>query len=406
MLKKSTQIAKNLSEENSRTIDIFEQTMKSDTIHNNIILNSLQLSDLSLSSENSGNISAMIAGNKSLRINNGDVVFENGNIRLKTKNLRADRRAGTLALDSFQFSPAVDRETFIGRLIYRKGYVQLKSGPIKMYDFDFDQLLNDTILHVHRIEISNFNFLNYVDKRLDFEPGVEKPMLTQMLEKIKIKMSVDSVFLKNSGIVHQEYNDRTLQEGQVNFTKLKGRITGIRNYGYSVNDSLCFNVYAKMLDTCEIRVNYQQSYTDSLSSFHLKAIVSATDLKALNPLLKTFASAELKSGYLDTIRMSVIGRKYVAFGIMKMYYRDLNVEYLNKGEEDNQNLKTRIISFIANSIVRKNNRFGTGEVYAERDMRKGFVNYWVKIFISGVLTNTGVRSDKKQEKKYEKSIKK
>ena len=52
------------------------------------------------------------------------------------------------------------------------------------------------------------------------------------------------------------------------------------------------------------------------------------------------------------------------------------------------------------------NQRGAGEVYAERDPEKGFVNYWVKIVIGGVFTNTGVRTNIKQERKYQKGIKK
>ena len=99
------------------------------------------------------------------------------------------------------------------------------------------------------------------------------------------------------------------------------------------------------------------------------------------------------------------GRKHVAYGVMKMYYHDLNVQYLDNGSELHQSLKAKSISFVANRLVRKNNRKGTGDVYAERDPEKGFVNYWVKIFIGGVLTNTGVRTDHKQERKYDHMIK-
>jgi hypothetical protein len=57
-------------------------------------------------------------------------------------------------------------------------------------------------------------------------------------------------------------------------------------------------------------------------------------------------------------------------------------------------------------MVRTKNQSGKGEVFAERDPEKGFVNYWLKIVIGGVFTNTGVRTDQKQEKKYNRSIKK
>lgn len=132
--------------------------------------------------------------------------------------------------------------------------------------------------------------------------------------------------------------------------------------------------------------------------------MNSFNLTALNPILIPFASAELTSGNLDTIRMSVIGRKHVAFGEMKMYYYDLNAQYLNKGDSTKGNVVTKSLSFFANRIVHTKNQRGVGKVYAERDPEKGFVNYWVKIVIGGVFTNTGVRSNKKQERKYEKGL--
>jgi hypothetical protein len=159
------------------------------------------------------------------------------------------------------------------------------------------------------------------------------------------------------------------------------------------------------MDATYLRLGFEQSYADTLAGFHLKVIASSFDLRKLNPLLEPFVSAEVKTGYLDTLRMSVTGRKYVAYGLMKMHYHGLNVQYLDKGNEEQQSLKAKTISFFANRIVNKNNRWGTGHVYAERDPEKGFVNYWVKILVGGVLTNTGVRTNKKQDKKYEKGLK-
>ena len=65
------------------------------------------------------------------------------------------------------------------------------------------------------------------------------------------------------------------------------------------------------------------------------------------------------------------------------------------------------ISCLANSLVLKhNNQKGFGQVYAERMRDKSLFNYWLKILISGAISNTGVKTNKKLEKKYHQSIKK
>ncbi|MEI8048727.1 MAG: hypothetical protein WCI92_15200 [Bacteroidota bacterium] len=159
------------------------------------------------------------------------------------------------------------------------------------------------------------------------------------------------------------------------------------------------------MDATDLNVNYTQSYADRLSGFHLDVTGSSFDLTTLNPRLESFASVEAKSGFLDTLSMSVTGRKHSAYGEMDMYYHGLKVEYLVKGDTTHQTLKAETISFFANRIVHKKHQKGISDVYAKRDPEKGFVNYWVKIFLGGVLTDTGVRTDSKQERRYKNSIK-
>lgn len=99
-----------------------------------------------------------------------------------------------------------------------------------------------------------------------------------------------------------EFNNKTQQYGKIRLSKVKGALANIRTYNPKPDDSLRFNLYARLIDTADIRVKYKQSYTDSLSGFNIKLIVNSLNLTALNPMLRPFASAELKSGNLDTIR--------------------------------------------------------------------------------------------------------
>jgi hypothetical protein len=47
----------------------------------------------------------------------------------------------------------------------------------------------------------------------------------------------------------------------------------------------------------------------------------------------------------------------------------------------------------------------TGTVFTERIRQKSFVNYWVQIILSGAMTNTRIRKNSKQEKRYQKALK-
>ena len=380
-------------------------TLENDSVKQTIELSSMNLENLHMNDSSLGDPQEFIRKNNRFRISNGYIKLANAKTNFKLSNLAFNKATNSLAMDSMLFYPVLERDTFMKTQDFQTVHLRLHTGKISVKDIDFDTLLKDTVVSSKKIIINDVHLLAYKDKRLPFPHGIYKPMLTDLLLNIKPKIIVDSVLVKNGLIEYEEFNDKTRQFGQIKLSGIKGAIGGVRTFDPLPGDSLKFNIYARLLDTAAIRLKYKQSYTDSLSGFNLKLIVSPFNLAALNPILLPFASAELKSGYLDTIRMSVIGRKYVAYGVMKMYYSDLNAQLVKQGDSINKNFVTKSASFFANRIVHTKNQRGIGHVYAERDSEKGFVNYWVKIVIGGVLTNTGVRTNKKQERKYEKGLK-
>jgi hypothetical protein len=91
---------------------------------------------------------------------------------------------------------------------------------------------------------------------------------------------------------------------------------------------------------------------------------------------------------------------------MNLYYSDLKVNILDKTNQQRKTVGTRLVNFVANLLIDKKNAKKTGSVFAERVREKGFLNYWIKIVLSGALTNTGIRKNTKAEKKYKKALRK
>jgi hypothetical protein len=385
--------------------DIRMNMLKDDTVKQAVDLRSLDIEHVQFSDSAASGWASVLSASPSFRISNGSLTLSNDKMRFGMSNLQLDRQRNRIMLDSLEFSPLAGKEDFMKQRTFQTPYVSLRTGNITLSRLDFGRLIADTVISAGKVTISDPNLYVYKDKRMPFRHGVQKPMLTNLVENLTPKISLDTIQLKSGLIRYQEINDRTGLPAQINLHKVKGVVTGFRTFNPLPSDSLRFNLYARLMDTADLRIKYQQSYTDSLSGFHLKLIVSAFDLTALNPMLRPLASAELRSGYLDTIRMSVTGRKYVAYGVMKMYYHDLNATYLSRGDSAGKTVMTRSVSFLANRIVHTRNQRGTGAVYAERDPEKGFVVYWMKIVIGGVFTNAGLRTNKQQERKYEKGIK-
>ncbi len=384
---------------------IILRELNKDTTKQTISITRLELENINLNSENGTEIKKLLANNHGIKIKNSTITIQNSKSIINLVNLNFDSKNKELKMDHFGFEPSVNQETFMLTKTVQTSYMKLNMGKLKANGFDVHSFINDDKILVKNLNADSVFLYIYKDKRLPYNMQ-EKPMLTELIGRIPMKINLDTVNLTRANIEYCEINDKTLLNGCVVFNDLKGRILNVKNYNVTATDSLKFKVSSQFMNATTLKVNYAQSYHDTLAAFTITVHISPFDLTKLNPLLGPTVSAKVNSGYLDTISMIAIGRRHVSLGEMKMYYRDLNIEFLDKGSEDHKTLKTRVVTLLADAVVKNNNSSGTGEVYAERVYDKGFPSYWLRILLSGVMTNTGIRTNKKQEKKYYDSIKK
>ncbi|HWN89605.1 MAG TPA: hypothetical protein VNM35_11100, partial [Chitinophagaceae bacterium] len=126
----------------------------------------------------------------------------------------------------------------------------------------------------------------------------------------------------------------------------------------------------------------------------------------LNQILPALSSIKLQSGYLDTLTMRAVGQEYLSLGEMRMYYHDLKVQFLKNGKEEKKRFLQGLMTFIANSFIVKNeNKKRVGVVYFPRSRDRSFINYYIKIVMSGVASSVGAKKNKRLMKKYNKQLK-
>jgi hypothetical protein len=129
-------------------------------------------------------------------------------------------------------------------------------------------------------------------------------------------------------------------------------------------------------------------------------------LPYLNEVLEPLASVKLQSGELDTLVMRAIATDQLSLGEMRMFYHDLKVKFLRNSNEDKKRFLTGLMTFIANSFVIKHkNKKRVGVVYFPRIQDRSFINYYIKIAMSGMASSVGAKKNKKLLRKYKKQLK-
>jgi len=346
-----------------------------------------------------------LKANPSLFVNNIDFKESNPNATINAFGIGYQNGGRIVSIDSFQYIPTIDRETFMKNNVYQKDHMQFSTGKITIRNFDIERIATDSNLQLNYVVVDKPIFQVYKDKRLPLEPGKTKAMPVALLKKINQRLHIDSVRLVNGNIFYEEFNDKTEMIAKINLSELQTLIRNIDNYNTTQSDSLYIVSTSRLLDTVQLSIRFHESYADSIGSFLYRVRIGQFGLPTLNSVILPTANMKINSGWLDTLELRVMGNDYLAHGKMRMYYKDFKVQFLSNKELEKRTIFTKALSWLANSFLRTNNVEKTGTVFTERTREKSFVNYWVKIVLSGAMTNTRIRKNSKQEKRYQKALK-
>lgn len=373
----------------------------------NFTINTGSLHNLSISSSTITNLQKLAGANTSFRLQQFTGSYSTAIKNLRWFNAGFNRKTNFFSLDSFSLLPVLSRDSFLAKQSFQTDYVTIKSGRITVGPVDIDSYIKNKTLNIGTATIDSFIFTDYKDKQLPFNAGIIKPLPVNMIKKIPQKLSIDTVLFSNAHVTYTEYNEKTKQPGTIPVSRMTVRLLKVKNYNYTPTDSLSIQANGYLMDTAWIRLRVKESYTDTLGGFLMTLRMKPADLTVLNPALVPLASIKLESAFLDTLSMRAVGREYLSLGEMKMYYHNLKVRFLKNGIEAKKTFLTRIITFLANSlVVKSSNKSRTGNVFYIRDRDRSAINYLIKIAMSGMASSAGVKNNKKMLRRYKKELEK
>lgn len=368
-------------------------------------IDSAFLTEFVISAAGIKNRQALINANTTFQLNALNGAYQDASIGLHWYNAGFNRLSRMFTLDSIRYSPTLSRDSFMVRQTRQIDYLNARSGAIIIGPLDIERYAKDSTVHAGRVVIQDAVMTDYKDKRLPYVEGLVKPLPARMVKNIPMRLAVDTLLINNGRIEYTEMSVLTGRAGIVPVTRLTAKIFPIRNFDLHPGDSLRIHANGYLLDTMWMRLRVNESYTDSLEGFKFTFRMKPAALKQLNSILVPLASAKILSGTLDTMSMRAVGREYLAFGEMKMYYHNLRIRILKGGDEKKRSFFNNLLNFLANTFVVKNkNTSHTTAVFFIRDRNRSAINYLIKIAMSGINSSVGVKSSRKFIRKYRREV--
>ena len=337
--------------------------------------------------------------------------LKEGNIHFRTpvKNIQAWKMNAygnnivSMELDSFAIINQLSKEATWQSSPYEKGYETITGGKLSLADIWMEMKDKKPSFQLGKMTAQNLHFTTSKDKRKPEDTIAYRALLTQMFTRIPLQLKLDSLLLSNARVDAHEISKKTGKETHIFFSEMNGYLKNVKTWDIHENDTLDMRVKANFYGTDPLRLHFKQSYDDSLQGFWMRVRMSHFNMPEMNKLLTPLMGLKIESGTIDSLLLVANGNDYFAYGTMDLRYHDLHAKIATSIDTKGK-LLIGIENFFVDLILRNHDNGHTNLMFKERLRKRGIFNFWAKIGLEGLLTNLGIKRDRKERKEFEETI--
>lgn len=317
--------------------------------------------------------------------------------QLKLDTLEGSLNKRTLKIKGFKMIPQYPDLAFSRKYSTQKDRYNFSFSSITLAGIDFIELNQSGDLTARSISVGPASVAVFMNRELppvSFDKAKNFPIAA--LQRAPINLTVDTLRLKQVDVAYTEYNPKAKERGTAHLKNLSGSILNVTNDSISLakKSHAVADLTTYVMGAGKMNVNIDFDLTDKNLAFNYDGKVDAFDMTALNPLSKPLGLVAIESGKLNSASFSVNANKYGAKGTVKFLYNDLKIQML--GEDNGKKEKKGLLSFLANTLLVKNNNPDKGEaprvanVTHVREPQASFFNLMWKTVFKGIRENAGV----------------
>jgi hypothetical protein len=236
------------------------------------------------------------------------------------------------------------------------------------------------------VEIAGANAEIYRNKLLPDDQRI-KPMYSEMIRELGIKLKLDTINVRESTIVYEE---RVLEErppGTLKFDNVQASIKNLTNVGMDAEDFPVTTIEAQadFMGQARVTLNWDFDVSNLQDEFQVNGSFAGINAAAINPFMKPAMNVETE-GKIESLFYNFYGNKHEATGDMKLAYRDFKISILKDGEEEEKSFLSGLVNLILkNDVVDED--VSQENINVERDKTKSIWNFfWLCIREGSIKT--------------------
>jgi len=308
-------------------------------------------------------------------------------------------REKTMRIDSIHVMPDYDKHLFARKSIRQIDRIEGVVPAIEFRGFSFSKKGNLS-LEASRVSLG-FSVQVFRDKRYPFHNRV-KTLPVRFLRRLPVSIQIDTVFLDNSYVRYDEFQEAGDSAGYVYFNKVTASIYNLSNLS---GKEATMDAAADFMDAGKLRVHFTFP-ADPNKDYSVQGTLKNFSLPVVNSMLVPATNARIQSGTLEEMKFHFVYNDTRSDGEVILNYTDLKMASSKKST-----IGRKIITFLLNAFIRNDMDRNTatdkktGTILFYRDHRRAIFNYWWKSLLSGIksvynldkITNT--HSNRKEKGK-------
>jgi hypothetical protein len=281
---------------------------------------------------------------------------------------------------------------------------KLNIPAVDFSNFNFFTLFRHGNLSVGNITLQKPRLSAFKDA-LNFEDRLVKPLPHQLMQKLKMQLTIDTVKVTDLDIFYQELTPKTGKLAKGSFQDMNLSLTNLTNDKKRMSQKSPAILKGTALIMGKTKLNALIKYNLlSPDGYHtVSGTIGKGDPAILNPILEQDQLVRVKSGTVQKGEFNMVFNETEVKGTMQLHYKNFKVDLLSKPKpvekkKTKQSLGKKLLSVFANKVVINTdnepteNGYKTGKINTPRRQNRSVVTFWVDGLSSGIRSSLGLSS--------------
>lgn len=302
------------------------------------------------------------------------------------------KKAGIFSLSDVRVIPAYPKREFAYIHPKHKDWFDVRVKNVALSGIDYPTYFSKNILNVNKLKVSDIQLQNFKNQQIEIQHNI-MPLIYEKIQYLPIKFSIDTTDISRFSVMYEELPKNGAVSGKIHFDKMNGRIANLTNIASYPQQYMVLDADGYFMGDGHFKAKWHIPVSPDHDCFILEAAIDSFNLKSLNDIFIPLAKAEVKSGVLTGFNFRTEASSKQAKANMLMLYNDLSLNVL-KG--DSTERKNKLLSSVANAMIRSNNpnkRNGKpreANIEIERDPYHSTFNYFWQILQPAIAESAGV----------------